>query len=203
VSNWRVAGSLLTLRAELDALAPHRSKASDGTIGDARHQAESSSQHNPNAAGVVCAMDLTHDPVHGADMEKLFAFFRSHHHPALWYVIFNRRIISVTYGWTVQTYTGSSPHTEHLHLSVHGAYDNPAPWGIAAAFGPPPDRALRIGSHGADVAILQRFLHVVADGVFGPKTQTALRAYQLAHHIPVDGVAGPATWRTLRAGPTK
>ena len=34
---WRIAKSLDTLLAQLNALAPHRSKLSDGSIGDAAH----------------------------------------------------------------------------------------------------------------------------------------------------------------------
>ncbi|MEO6089551.1 MAG: hypothetical protein ABIQ18_41235, partial [Umezawaea sp.] len=61
--DWRVANSLQTLLAQLNAAAPGRSKVSDGSIGDPNHQAEGSgSDHNPDAAGVVCARDFTHDP---------------------------------------------------------------------------------------------------------------------------------------------
>ena len=37
---WRVAESLLALRQEIDQLAPGRSRASDGTVGDAAHAVE-------------------------------------------------------------------------------------------------------------------------------------------------------------------
>ena len=42
---WRVARSLDVLLGQLNALAPERSKASDGSIGDAAH-ASRSSDHN-------------------------------------------------------------------------------------------------------------------------------------------------------------
>src|SRR5215212_9158416 len=35
--SWRAAKSLLTLRTQINQKAPNRNKASDGTIGDARH----------------------------------------------------------------------------------------------------------------------------------------------------------------------
>ena len=43
------------------------------------------------------------------------------------------------------------------------------------------------------------------DGIAGPKTRAAVRAFQTARGLGVDGVAGPLTWAALRkgsAGPT-
>lgn len=63
--SWRVARALLTLRREVVALAPRRSKASDGTISDAAHQGRNT-DHNPwvrdGGVGMVTALDITHDP---------------------------------------------------------------------------------------------------------------------------------------------
>ena len=58
---------------------------------------------------------------------------------------------------------------------------------------------LRKGSSGEDVARLQKRLTAAgfdpgaADGIFGPKTDAALRAFQEANGLAVDGIAGPAT----------
>ncbi len=58
---------------------------------------------------------------------------------------------------------------------------------------------LKRGSSGDDVARLQTRLTAVgfdaggADGIFGPKTEAALRAFQEANGLAVDGIAGPAT----------
>ena len=68
--SWRLARSLAVLRSQINDLSPNRSKISDGTIGNQEH-ASRVSDHNPNAAGVVTAMDITHDPQHGIDSEKL------------------------------------------------------------------------------------------------------------------------------------
>lgn len=58
---------------------------------------------------------------------------------------------------------------------------------------------LRKGSSGDDVALLQKRLTAAgfdaggADGVFGAKTEAALKAFQEANDLAVDGIAGPAT----------
>lgn len=67
-------------------------------------------------------------------------------------------------------------------------------------------QVLSIGSRGAEVMFLQRLLnkhganpYVTEDGAFGPRTQSALIAYQRAHRVtaPPLGVAGPATWQSF------
>ena len=139
---WRLAKSLATLLAEANAVAPNRNKRNDGTIGDAAHAARASS-HNPNAYGVVTALDITHDPAGGMDCGALFEYLRTHPHPELRYIIHNRKVARRTSGWEVKNYTGSNPHTGHIHTAVGAGTDsNPLPpydstqaWGIAAAFG--------------------------------------------------------------------
>lgn len=137
--SWRLANSLVRLRDQIDAEVPGRNKASDGTIGDARHQAQAS-DHNPNAAGVVCALDITHDPTHGVDTYAIADLLRIHPHPDLKYVISNGRIASIWSNWAWQRYTGPDPHTNHMHVSVgRGAdgqsqppYDDTTDWYIKA-----------------------------------------------------------------------
>ncbi len=41
---------------------------------------------------------------------------------------------------------------------------------------------------------------LAVDGIFGPKTATAVRGFQQALRIAADGIAGPLTWRALVSG---
>jgi hypothetical protein len=134
MSGWRVAGSLLTLRSQVDALYPGRSKVSDGTIGDAAHQAEVS-DHNPDIFGIVRALDLTHDPEHGCDIGQLSDALAAARDPRVSYVIANRLIMSGPGGpspWIWRNYGGSDPHTNHIHISVVGESiaDLTTPWNL-------------------------------------------------------------------------
>jgi hypothetical protein len=73
---WRVARSLDQLLAEINASAPNRSRASDGSIGDAAHQT-TDSDHNPHCQGwVVTARDFTHDPAGGFDAHAFADWLR-------------------------------------------------------------------------------------------------------------------------------
>ena len=134
---WRVAESLLQLRDQVNKKAPNRSKKSDGSIGDAAH-ATRASDHNPwvvdGSHGVVTAIDITHDPDNGFDAERLAKALQSAQDPRLKYIIWNRRILSSTKKpWKWRNYSGSNPHTKHIHISVHSEkskYDGTGAWTI-------------------------------------------------------------------------
>ena len=53
---------------------------------------------------------------------------------------------------------------------------------------------LKKGSKGPAVVTLQEFLKLTADGVFGPKTESAVKSYQKKNGLVPDGVVGPKTW---------
>lgn len=128
---WRVAKSLLQLRDQVNARFPDRDKSWDGTIGDTAHSSRKS-DHNPNEAGVVCAMDITHDPDNGVDSYKMAEQLRQGRDGRIKYVISNGRIFSSTQSpWAWRRYSGSNPHDHHVHVSVKSPakyYDDPAPW---------------------------------------------------------------------------
>ncbi len=128
---WRLAKSLDTLRTQINAAFPKRDKSSDGTIGDARHQAEHS-EHNPDQNGVVRAMDISNDPAHGVVSDKIAHALIDSRDPRILYVISNRRICSsVVQPWVWRVYSGSNAHDHHFHISVvedPKRYDDTSPW---------------------------------------------------------------------------
>jgi len=127
---WRLAGSLVTLLAHVNAIAPRRSEASDGDIGNAEHAARAS-DHNPNDRGVVTAIDITHDSDNGCDGSIITEALRVSRNPRIKYVIFNRRIFSATVSpWMWRPYSGQNPHTKHFHVSVIDEVSDDFPWSI-------------------------------------------------------------------------
>lgn len=220
---WRLARSLIVLRDQVNALVPNRDKSSDGSIGDENHSARTS-DHNPNEHGVVCAIDITHDPAHGFDSYAFADMLRSpgHRDPRIKYIISNRRIASGENedhpAWVWRPYSGTNPHDHHVHISVKpdkAHYDSVADWAIAAGIvapqaptapaGAPDDPTLRHGASGVAVSELQAVLTkrgflTKIDGVFGAATAAAVRAFQSRSGLAVDGVVGGYTWRALREG---
>jgi beta-lactamase superfamily II metal-dependent hydrolase len=138
---WRVAKSLLILRDQVNRRAPHRNKASDGTIGDAAH-CQRTSDHNPwvrdGSVGVVTALDITHDLSGGCDANTIAEAIRASRDTRIKYIIWNRRIansatIDGSQPWQWRSYGGPNPHTRHVHISVKpdkASYDSMAVWAI-------------------------------------------------------------------------
>jgi peptidoglycan hydrolase-like protein with peptidoglycan-binding domain len=59
---------------------------------------------------------------------------------------------------------------------------------------------LRRGDRGDDVRFLQGAIGArPVDGIFGPKTEQAVRLFQQANGLKVDGICGPQTWRRILA----
>jgi hypothetical protein len=213
--SWRVARSLDVFLAQLNAARPQRSKASDGSIGDANHQ-NRNSDHNPwYGPGIVTARDFTHDPASGVDIADVTAELAATRDPRIKYVIANDRIIDSRPGnnpWTWMAYHGPNPHRLHFHLSVVAtpACDDQRPWDVSMFGRAPsphstPSGVLTRGSAGPAVRELQRCLnhrypaytHLTEDGEYGPATEAAVREFQRRSGLPADGVAGPATLAAL------
>lgn len=138
---WRAMASLLVLRDQVNALAPDRDRASDGLVGDEAHQA-TSSDHNPHyvegvGRDIVTALDLTHDPAGGFDSYAFAEVLRQHRDKRIKYVISNRRLFTSYLSggrpaWTWGPYSGSDPHTNHVHISVldDPISDTRTPWNL-------------------------------------------------------------------------
>ncbi|HET6940976.1 MAG TPA: N-acetylmuramoyl-L-alanine amidase [Sphingomicrobium sp.] len=56
---------------------------------------------------------------------------------------------------------------------------------------------LRRGSRSDEVKLLQHVLGLTEDGIFGPRTEARLRAWQRAHDLVPDGIVGPITWGAM------
>ncbi len=188
---------------------PNRSRASDGIMGDAAHQRRRSDHNMGNA------FDLTHDPTNGVDCNALSRLVISDERVT--YVIWNRQIYNRSRageGW--RPYSGSNPHTHHMHVSIQsGARNNLAAWAWSPGSAPipptpasgapvnhPPSQVLRKGDKGPNVIILQRRLNaagsrLVPDGDFGNKTHEQVLAFQRRNNLVADGIVGRRTWRAL------
>jgi hypothetical protein len=85
-------------------------------------------------------MDITNDPSHGVDSEKLAESLIASRDPRILYVISNRKInSSVKSPWQWRAYNRSNPHDHHVHVSVvsdRSLYDDTRPWSLPG-FGTP------------------------------------------------------------------
>ncbi len=205
----RLAKSLITLIDQVDAQFPIRDRSSDGTIGDASHQA-GTSDHNPDREGVVRALDISHDPARGFDSYRFAENLRLGRDPRIKYVISNRKIFgddgyaerNGAKAWMWGAYHGASPHDMHVHVSVSAKdalADDTRPWvygDIVSAERP----RLKPGDTGDAVKEAQKLLNVAVTGTFDAATEEALRAFQARTiGLEVDGLIGPYTWRALLA----
>lgn len=218
--NWRLARSIDTLLAEVNASFPHRSKKSDGGIGNAEH-ASRSSDHNPwvkdhNGQPVVTAYDFTHDPDGGLDSERLAEALLATKDPRIKYVISNRKIAAGHNGpspWAWRKYGGANPHNHHVHVSVEDTealYDMTEPWDLTIGEAPKANPVntvqklpvLSKGDNGEPVKLLQEGLNahgatLKVDGDFGGATDRAVRLFQKTQGLDPDGRVGPYTWEKL------
>ena len=112
------------LREQMNLAYPKRDTKSDGWLGDTAH-ARRKSDHNPDANGIVRALDIDADfgdP--RTDQAMALAVQLAAHAKGgsksgrrIAYVIHNRRIWSAKSGWEPRRYAGSNPHTGHVHVS--------------------------------------------------------------------------------------
>jgi hypothetical protein len=118
------------MRLQFDDQFCDRDRASDGWVGDKKHQSRPTSDHNPDETGMVRAIDVDRD-VSGsakpdlmpdiADQIRLYA--KADKSKRIAYIIFNHKIASPRMGWRWRKYSGINPHTKHLHISFTKAGD--------------------------------------------------------------------------------
>jgi hypothetical protein len=60
-----------------------------------------------------------------------------------------------------------------------------------------------IGSRGSTVVIIQRAVKATPDGIYGPLTAAAVRAWQRTHLLRVTGVVDSITWAKLKPAPAR
>jgi hypothetical protein len=109
------------LRLQIDDSYPSRDRTSDGWIGDTRHSARPS-DHNPDAAGIVRAIDIDRDLAGKKKPDLMPDLADQIRHAAksdsrIAYIIFSGKIASSRMGWRWRKYSGINKHDHHCHIS--------------------------------------------------------------------------------------
>jgi hypothetical protein len=128
-----VAGGV-TLRNQVNKRWPKRDKRSDGWIGDKAH-AGRQSDHNPDARGLVHALDIDKDldpkdPGAAQRLANQIVAYAASGIPGanrIKYVVFNDQIASGTYPTSMWKWRGSGyGHMHHIHVSFSTKGENNA-----------------------------------------------------------------------------
>lgn len=119
-----------------------------------------------------------------------------------------RTIEALGEDWGVGIFSATSNRTfSHAALVPGLIYGKtrvpPAQTGPATPARPPGRPTLRRGSRGSDVEFLQQTLEEFGydpgpiDGIFGSRTERAVKDFQTAKRLLVDGIVGKQTWGAL------
>jgi hypothetical protein len=123
-----LARSMARLFIEINDKWPSRDHRTDGWYADPKERI--SKGHNPGHRGLSHAIDVDDD---GIDESWIISHIAKND-KVLWYIIWNRKLYSNTYNWVPRTYTGSNPHTDHMHIEIYQttyAEDWAGYWGIS------------------------------------------------------------------------
>lgn len=234
VATWHLAPSLVQLQKDLDAEFG-ADRPNDGTIGDQAHAARSS-EHNPDndpdpmPHGAVSAIDVYTDAngktwITDAEFDKLLAVLKKD--ARVWYVIHKGHIWSRTHNWAKTAYTGTNPHTTHVHISLmqtKGAHDSTASWKLKGLKGAKPTTpaepkltklaaGVAPGKRHAQVVFLKRLLIAAgyaknditdpASTVYGKGTEDSVNRFhkanpKFASGAAYDGAIGPKGFEELQ-----
>ncbi|TAF05377.1 MAG: peptidoglycan-binding protein [Nostocales cyanobacterium] len=96
-------------------------------------------------------------------------------------------------------------HLSSISFDLADAQDLPTKEQVLArypAYNKQPMPTLRFGNSGTSVRIMQRLLvskgyGVRVDGIFGPLTEAAIKAFQNQRNLLADGIVGQRTWWEL------
>ena len=94
------------------------------------------------------------------------------------------------------------------NLDLDKAYIDANQWrayagGKVPAISPTSKPTLRKGDHNDYVLHWQKYLNLsgfpcgAEDGIFGPKTEKAVKQYQMSRNLVPDGIIGPKTWASI------
>lgn len=151
---WELIPSLVTLRAEFNAVNPARDKGADGSIGDSAHTSASDHtpdedsdvlrDHDADSKNEVHALDIDSSgpwpsagwfavTIEALRLEERRRWLDPNDKCRLKYIIWDRRIASQSSNFEWRDYAGSDPHTNHAHFS--GRYEtvcenDTRPWGV-------------------------------------------------------------------------
>lgn len=173
-----------------------------GTVGDRRHEEARPPEDHVAFSATGWPVRSPYPFIHALDWDgpgfrAQFRFWlaekRAGRAPWLKYV----NLDGTHYRWTPSSSTRpSSDSRSHGHLSIRSDWTHTS---IAHGW-----TTVRRGYRGAGVTALQRIVNahpqlptLAVDGVFGPRTEHAVRALQIARHIQPDGIAGPVTRANL------
>lgn len=116
------APAAVAFRRELTRRYPGRSQVSDGILSSDAHKKQNPTSRHDHGN----AVDATHDPASGCDMNDVTARVRARAMagdlPQVDEIIWNRRICTAAKGWRWRPYRGSNPHDHHAHFSIVAAY---------------------------------------------------------------------------------
>lgn len=182
------APAVLKLRAEVDARWPKRPRASDGIMGDAAHQARKSDHNDGNA------IDITRGPG-GPDTRALVPLFLKD--PRTTYVIHEGQVYNPTIeGGRGRPYTGTNPHTRHIHLSIRAdKREDTSAWALDGVPTLTEEAHSRVRQ-----AIKSGLVWAMDQGLIDNVTWVPLKFNELiltvsAEFLSVEGIRMPVSWK--------
>jgi hypothetical protein len=125
---WKLCAAGQQLREAVDDAFPDRDRRSDGSVASPGHKAHSpKSDHNPDAQGIVRALDI--DSNLASDKSAAFDFadqlrLLARSDKRISYIIFNGKIASWKRNYKWRAYSGLNPHKTHIHISFTKLGDN-------------------------------------------------------------------------------